>query len=291
MRYACISRHLDEYSVRLMAHVLQVSSAGYYAWRRRTTPSQRMIADEILMRSVRIVFKANHKRYGSPRVHRELREQGCRVGKKRVARLMRQHGLVARKRRRFVRTTNSNHAGPIAPNLLERKFDVNGIRIDEVWAGDITYIPTGEGFLFLAVTLDLASRRCVGWAMRDTLDAEIAVSALQMAIATRQPAAGLIYHNDRGTQYASEAFRSVLQAHGMRASMSRKGDCWDNAVAESFFATLEMELIANARWKTRAEARSAVFEFIETWYNRVRRHSTLGYLSPAQYEEQLKSAA
>lgn len=286
-----MSRHRGEYKVRLMADVLQVSPAGYYAWRRRTTPSQRMIADELLMGRIRIVFAENQKRYGSPRVHRELRDQGHRVGKKRVARLMRRGGLVARPRKRRPRTTDSNHSHPIAPNLLWRNFDVNGVLINRVWVGDITYIPTGEGYLYLAATVDLGSRRCVGWAMRDSLEAELVVSALRMAIVARDPEPGLIYHSDQGSQYACDGFRRELAAHGMKASMSRKGDCWDNAVAESFFATLELELIANSNWRTRAEARAAVFEFIEVWYNRVRRHSTLGYRSPVQYEEQLRGAA
>lgn len=286
-----MSRHRDEYTVRLMAYVLQVSAAGYYAWRKRTTPSQRMIADELLMLSIRTVFKTSKKRYGSPRVHHELREQGHRVGRKRVARLMRVDGLVARRRRRRPRTTNSIHGYRVAPNLLGRKFDVNGVRLNEVWVSDLTYIPTAEGFLYLAATVDLASRNCVGWAMRETLDAELAVSGLRMAVAARNPQPGLIHHSDRGSQYACDEFRRELELHGVRASMSRKADCWDNAVAESFFATLELELIANSRWQTRAEARTAVFEFIESWYNRVRRHSTLGYLSPVQYEEKLRSAA
>jgi putative transposase len=286
-----MSRHTDEHSVRLMARVLQVSPAGYYAWRKRTDPSQRMIADELLMRQIRLVFEDSRKRYGSPRVHHELRERGHRHGRKRVARLMRESGLVARRKRRGTRTTNSDHTHRIAPNLVGRKFDVNGILINQVWVSDITYIPTDEGFLYLASTVDLASRRCVGWAMRDTIDAELVVSALRMAVVARRPEPGLIHHSDRGSQYACDDFRVELEVHGMKASMSRKGDCWDNAVAESFFATLELELIENSRWKTRREARTAVFEFIESWYNRVRRHSTLDYLSPAEYEARLEKAA
>jgi len=286
-----MSRHKGEYPVRLMAQILQVSPAGYYAWRKRTNPSQRMIADEILMCQIRWVFKESRKRYGSPRVHRELRAQNHRHGKKRGARLMRKGGLVARRKGRKPRATDSNHSHRIAPNLLVRKFDVNGIQMNKVRVGDITYIPTGEGFLYLASTIDLASRRCVGWSMRDTLDAELVVSALKMAVAGRSPGESLIYHSDRGSQYACDDVRDELDKHGMQASMSRKGDCWDNAVAESFFATLEMELIANSLWETRAEARTAVFEFIESWYNRVRRHSTLGYLSPVEYETELEKAA
>jgi putative transposase len=287
-----MSRHRGEYKVRLMAQVLQVSPAGYYAWRKRTTPSQRMIADEILMGRIRIVFSQSHGRYGSPRVQHELKESGYRVGRKRVARLMRKDGLVARRRKkRRPQTTDSNHSYRIAPNLLARKFDVNGIRINRFWLSDITYIPTGEGTLYLASTLDLGSRRCVGWSMSDRIDAELVVSALRMAVAARNPKPGLMHHSDQGSQYACDDFRNELEAHGMTASMSRKGDCWDNAVAESFFATLEMELIAKSKWRTRAEARLAVFEFIESWYNRVRRHSTLGNIAPVEYEKRSEKAA
>lgn len=291
MRCACITRHRDEYPVRLMCRVLSVSPSGYYAWRKRS-PSARAIADELLMLHVRIFHHRSDGDYGAPRVHRDLREEGMRVGKKRVARLMRHDGLVGRRRpRRGVRTTDSTHAQPIAPNLLERQFDVQHHRVNEVWVSDITYVPTREGWLYLATVLDLASRRVVGWAMRDTLEAELALGALGMAIGTRGPAPGLLHHSDRGSQYACPEYRALLAEHGMIASMSRKGDCWDNAVAESFFATLELELIVKCDWRTRDEARRAIFRYIETWYNRQRRHSTLGYVSPEQYEKQLRSAA
>jgi putative transposase len=227
--------------------------------------------------------------YGAPGIQRELADQGIRVGTKRVARLMREDGLVARPRR-GVRTTDSAHAHPIAPNLLERRFDVNGVRVNEVWVSDITYVPTDEGWLYLAVVLDLASRRVIGWSMRETLEAEGALAALQTAIAGRRPPAGLIHHSDRGGQYACGEYQALLARHGMRPSMSRPGDCWDNAVAESFFATLEHELIMRHHWATRAEARQAIFRYIEGWYNLKRRHSTLGYLSPATYETQRTAA-
>ena len=292
MKYACIARHVDEFPVRLMCHVLEVAPSGFYAWRTRA-PSARAIADERLLLNVRVAHATSGETYGAPRVHRELREaDGLRVGKKRVARLMREDGLVGRvPRRKRPRTTDSAHPHPIAPNLLDRQFDVNGIGLNRVWVSDITYVPTQEGWLYLAAVLDLASRRCVGWAMRDTLEAELAVSALEMAVAARRPAPGLVHHSDRGSQYACGAYRAALAAHGMVASMSRKANCWDNAVAESFFATLELELILNARWATRDEARRAIFRYIETWYNRERRHSTLDYVSPAAYEERLRTAA
>ena len=291
MKYACMARHVDEYDVRLMSEVLEVSPSGYYAWRKRP-PSERAIADERLLLNIRLAHAKSDGDYGAPRVQRELKDDGLHVGTKRVARLMRQDGLKGRApRRRRPRTTDSAHDHPIAPNLLARQFDVNGVALNEVWVSDITYVPTQEGWLYLAAVLDLASRRCVGWAMRDTLDAELAVSALEMAITTRRPAPGLIHHSDRGGQYACADYRAVLERHGMRASMSRKGNCWDNAVAESFFATVELELIMKHRWATRDDARRAVFRFIEGWYNRERRHSTLDYVSPAQYEEQLRNAA
>ena len=289
MRYACITRHRDEFAVRLMCRMLEVSPAGYYASRRRA-PSVRAIADERLLLNVRIEHAVSDDTYGAPRIQRELAEQGIHVGTKRVARLMREDGLAARQPRRGVRTTDSTHAHPIAPNLLERRFDVHGVRMNQVWVSDITYVPTGEGWLYLAVVLDLASRRVIGWSMRETLEAEGAIAALQMAIRARRPAAGLIHHSDRGVQYACEAYQEQLLAHAMRPSMSRTGDCWDNAVAESFFATLEHEVILRRRWATRREARQAIFRYIESWYNLKRRHSTLGYLSPAIYEAQRRAA-
>jgi transposase InsO family protein len=274
-----------------MCRVLAVSPAGFYAWRHRS-PSARAIADAVLMARVRMVHQQSDETYGAPRVHRELHGEGLRLSRKRVARLMRAGGLVGRRRTRWVRTTDSTHAQPIAPNLLERRFDVNGIRErDRVWVSDLTYVPTREGWLYLAVILDLASRRVVGWAMRDTLHGALALGALRMALAARRPAAGLVHHSDRGAQYASAEYRALLDAHGIQASMSRKGDCWDNAVAESFFATLKVELIDRHRWATRAAARQAIFRYIETWYNPRRRHSTLGYLSPVHYEAQLIEAA
>jgi transposase InsO family protein len=282
---------VGEYPLRLLCAGVDVSPAGYHAWRQRTTPSQRALADEILMARVRIVFERSKRTYGAPRIHAELQADGLRVGKKRVARLMRQDGLVARRRKRGVRTTDSTHTHPIAPNHLDRQFDVNGVALDRIWVSDITYVPTAEGFLFLAVVLDLASRRVVGWSMQETLHADLALAALRMAIARRDPAPGLLHHSDRGTQYAGADFQRLLAAHGMQASMSKKGDCWDNAVAESFFATLEREVIDDARWPTRNAARRAIFEFIESWYNRERRHSTLGYRSPAAYEREVLHAA
>ena len=291
MRYAVITRHRDEFQVRLMCRVLAVSPAGYYASRRRPA-SWHAVVDELLMAHVRIAHAESGATYGAPRVQQELQAQGLPVSTKRVARLMRDDGLAARRPRgRQVSTTDSNHTEPIAPNLLARQFDVHGVAVNRVWVADITYIPTREGWLYLATVLDLGSRRCVGWAMRDTMEVDLALSALQMAREARQPLPGLVHHSDRGSQYAAKAFRAALATHGMVASMSGKGDCYDNAVAESFFATLEFELIMQNDWATKEDARRAIFRYIETWYNRTRRHSTLGYVSPAEYEEQLQAAA
>jgi transposase InsO family protein len=291
MRYAVIARHRDEFSVVLMCRVLEVSTSAYYAFLTRPE-CWHTILEEVLMAHVRIAFTESAGTYGAPRVRRELQAQGIPTSQKRVARLMRQDGLVARRRkRRRITTTDSNHAEPIAPNRLARQFDVHGVAMDRVWVADITYLPTREGTVYLATVLDLASRRCVGWSMQDTMEVDLVLRALHMARDARQPAPGLILHSDRGSQYASGAFRAALASHGMLASMSGKGDCYDNAVAESFFSTLEFELLMQSDWHTRADARRAVFRYIETWYNRKRRHSTLGYVSPAEYEEQLQVAA
>jgi len=274
-----------------MCRVLVVSPAGFYAWLTRA-PSARAIADERLMLNIRVAHERSDRTYGAPRIQRDLRDDGLAVSTKRVARLMRQARLAGEPgHRRAPRTTDSAHADPVAPNVLARQFDVSGGRLDRVWVSDLTYVPTREGWLYLAVVLDLASRRVVGWGMGPSLEVGLALGALRMAIAARHPPAGLLHHSDRGSQYTCAEYTAVLAAHGMLASMSRKGDCWDNAVAESFFATLERELIARRDWRTRAEARQAIFQYIEIRYNRVRRHSTLGYVSPVQYETQLRSAA
>ena len=291
MRYAVLTRHRDEFQVRLMCRVLEVSPSGYYVSLKRP-PSWHALIDELLMARVRIIHAESGETYGAPRVHQELQAEGLPASPKRVARLMREEGLVARPRKRHrVVTTDSNHDHPIAPNLLARDFDVNGVGINRVWVADITYVPTREGMVYLATVLDLGSRRCVGWAMRDTIEDELTLSALRMARAARGPVRGLIHHSDRGSQYTSGDYRAELAAHGMIASMSGKGDCYDNAVAESFFSTLEFELLMKNDWHTREQARRAIFRYIETWYNRKRRHSTLGYVSPAEYEQQLQKAA
>jgi transposase InsO family protein len=293
-KYAAIAAHRGRYPVRLMCAALGVSVSGFYdaQVRQHGPPSARAAEDERLLVTVRAAFRKSRRRYGAPRIQRELRDDGIPVARKRVARLMREDQLVARARRRFVHTTDSDHAEPIAPNLLERRFGPADYPIvDQAWVGDMTYVPTGEGWLFLAVLLDLCSRRVVGWATGTTLATALPLAALDQALRLRQPAPGLIHHTDRGGQYASHEYRAVLAAHGLVQSMSAKGDCWDNAVAESFFATLEHELLADTAFGSRHEAHQAIFEFIEVWYNRERRHSTLGYISPVRYELRRRPAA
>jgi transposase InsO family protein len=288
MRFAFVQAHATEYRISTMCRVLAVSKAGYYAWVTRG-PSARAREDAALALAIRGVHAAHGglgRTYGSPRVHRELRAAGRRHGEKRIARVMRAQGIRATVRRRYRVTTQSDHPAPVAPNVLARQFGV--ATLDRAWVGDMTYLRTDAGWLYLAVVLDLASRRVVGWAMRHTMDEGLVQDALAMAIEQRQPPPGLVHHTDRGAQYAAMDYRAHLAQRQMVCSMSRPGDCWDNAVAESFFATLKRELADEAQWRTRDAARSAVFHYIETWYNPRRRHSTLGYLSPVQYEHQLR---
>jgi len=292
MKYATIQGYRAQFSIALMCRALGVSRAGFYAAEKRAA-SARAKRDEQLRERIGAVHQQSRRTYGSPRIHAELQAQGERCGRKRVARLMRQAGLRVKVRRRFrPLTTDSKHSHRVAPNVLARRFGVKAIgQINQVWAGDITYIPTREGWLYLAVILDLASRRVVGWSMGRTLEASLAIDALRMAIEARSPGGGLLHHSDRGVQYASLDYQELLTRHKIIASMSRKANCYDNAVAESFFATLEWELIKRSDWRTRDEARLSIFEYIECWYNPKRRHSSLGYLSPAEYEQQLLSQA
>jgi len=261
--------------------VLNVQRSGYYAWRARGE-SARAKANRLLAVEIRTVFEQSKRRYGSPRVWHTLRAQGKRVGRHRVARVMREEQLCARPRRRFVKTTHSDHSQPIPCNVLARNFGV--AKADRVWAGDVTYLPTREGWLFLAVLLDLYSRRVVGWAMSARNDEALTLSALHMALDQRQPAPGLVHHSDRGTTYASGTYQDVLANHGVVCSMSRKGDCWDNAVAESFFSTLEFECARGQTFSSRNVARREVADYILSFYNPTRLHSYLGYRSPMEFE-------
>jgi transposase InsO family protein len=294
-RCAFIQTHQGEHPIRRLCQVLGVSRAGYYAWhvRQQQGLGPRAQADGALAQTIRQVHRASQARYGSPRIHAELRAAGVRCSRKRVARLMREQQLAGKRRRRFrVGTTDAQHADPVAPNHLDRQFHVAAIGgPDRVWGADYTFIATRQGFLYLAVVLDLYSRRVIGWAMRHTQDQRLVLDALAMAVGQRQPRPGLVHHSDRGRQYASTAYQAQLTARGVQASMSRVGDCWDNAVVESFFASLKSELVDGADWRTRDEARHALFEYLEVWYNRQRRHSTLGYVSPAAFEQRHSRAA
>ena len=268
--------------------MLGVSKAGYFGWRHRRE-SHRSGEDRALTTRIQVIHSESRKTYGSPRVHRELRGQGTSVSRKRVERLMRDAGVRVKPQARFVATTDSDHDLPIAPNLLQQDF--SAAAPDRRWVTDITYVPTGEGWLYVAAIVDLFSRRVVGWAMQERMDRSLVLAALAMAVKQRRPDAGLIHHSDRGSQYASDDYRTALVDHGMIASMSRRACCYDNAAMESFWHTLKVELIHRHRFQTRAEAIQAIFEFIEVFYNRVRRHSSIGYVSPVEFERQHSAVA
>jgi putative transposase len=278
-RFIDANRHL--WPVRVLCDTLEVSAAGYYAWRNRpvSVQQQRRAA---LLREIEAIHEQVKARYGSPRVHAELlaRGHGCCVNT--VAQLMRQAGIRAKTARKFRHTTDSDHSRPVADNVLDRQFDPAAP--NEVWLADITYIPTREGWLYLAVVEDLFSRMVVGWSMDATMTSRLVVDALEMAVQRRLPGTELVAHSDRGSQYASEHYQQLLGKHGIECSMSGVGQCWDNAPMESFFSSLKKELTHHEDYATRAEAKASIFEYIEMFYNRQRRHSTLGYVSPAEYE-------
>lgn len=265
-----------------MCRVLRVSVSGYYAWWKRAE-SQRSLRNRALLTKIKVVHDQSRRLYGSPRITATLKAQGEVCNAKRVARLMRQHGIKAKTVKKFKVTTNSRHCYPVAANLLSRQFAVPCA--NRVWVSDITYLWTQEGWLYLAGTLDLYSRQIVGWALSERLDADLTMTALRQALGRRRVQPGLLHHSDQGVQYAATDYRKLLDNHQFVASMSRRGDCYDNAVMESFFATLKRELIAFENFITRKEAKQKVFEYIEVYYNRFRRHSTLGYLSPVEFEE------
>ena len=270
------------YPITMMCRLLDVSKSRYYEWS-RNRKSQRAQEDEELLIKIKQIYKKRRGKYGSPRIHRDLKDMGYCVGRKRVARIMRENGIVAKIKRRFRVTTDSNHNFPIADNLLKRNFYIDAP--DRVWAGDISYVWTDEGWLYLAVIIDLFSRAVVGWAMDRHMKTELTLRALYMAIGQRRPERGLIFHSDRGVQYASTAYRKALEYHGIIQSMSRKGDCWDNAVCESFFGKLKTEEDNDMKFHTRDKARHELFKFIEIWYNRERRHSYVGNISPMEFEK------
>ena len=281
-RFAFVAAERANHAVATLCRVVDASVSGFYAWLRAIPCVRTRAETEALLRGhVGRIFAARRRAYGSRRVHAELRREGRRHSQRRVERLMREMGLQARRgRRRPPRTTDSRHDLPVAPNLLNRNFVAD--RPDTVWLADISYLPTDEGWLYLAAVEDLATREIVGWSMADHLRAELCVDALVMALQRRRPEPGLVHHSDRGAQYAAEPYRQVLGRHGMKQSMSRRGNCLDNAPMESFFASLKKEHVHHVRFRTRAEAKAAVFEYVEIFYNRQRLHSALGYRTPAE---------
>jgi putative transposase len=282
VRYQFIEEHRKEYPVSLLCETLEVSVSGYYEWRKRPM-SRHAQADVELAEQIRAAYHAHRKLYGSPRLYVELHEQGISCSRKRVARLMRTLGLSACRVRHRTRTTRCDPDARVAPNLLDRDFTAS--RPNEKWTGDITAVWTYEGWLYLAVVLDLFSRRVVGWAMAPSQDETLVEMAFRMAWLSRQPQAGLTFHSDRGSQYTSDAYQALLREAQVTVSMSRTGNCYDNAVTESFFGTLKAECVEDVSFQSRAQARLAIFEYTECYYNRIRRHSTLGYKSPVIYEQ------
>jgi transposase InsO family protein len=280
--FGFIEEHRAQWPVRRLCEALDVSPAGYYAWRDRPA-SARQQRQEALLVEIRAIHAEVKARYGSPRIHAELAARGHDCCVNTVAKLMREHDIRAKTAHKFRYTTDSNHDRPVAENLLDRQFDPAAV--NEAWVADITYIPTREGWLYLAAVEDLYSRRVVGWSMADHLESRLVVDALALAVQRRLPGEGLLAHSDRGSQYASDHYQALLARHGITCSMSRRADCWDNAPMESFFASLKKELVHDANFATRAEARAAIVEYIEVFYNTRRRHSTLGYVSPAEYEQ------
>ena len=282
MKYQFIADHRQEFKITAMCRVLKVSRSGYYAWCQRPV-SKREMANQKLTAQIEEIHQESRQTYGSPRIHAELADQEIKCGHNRVARLMRQAGLRAKQKRKFkVTTTDSAHNYPVAPNRLDQDFQAS--QPNEKWVADITYVATAEGWLYLAAVMDLYSRRIVGWAMGDTLARSLPLAALQMALETRQPPPGLLHHSDRGSQYASQDYQAVLTKYQIQGSMSRAGNCYDNAPIESFFGSLKTELVHHRHYATRAEAKTDIFEYIEVFYNRFRRHSALDNLCPVVFD-------
>ena len=281
MKYAWIDSQRDQYPLPTLCTTLSVSLSGYQAWKRGGTPNRKRLTDAQLLLLIQSIHAEVKGAYGSPRMAREIRDRGYPAGKDRVERLMKAHHIRARHKRRFKATTDSKHSLPVAPNLLNRNFTPSAP--NQVWTADLTYIWTAEGWLYLAVVLDLFNREVVGWSLKPRMTADIVIDALAMAWFRRRPAPGVIHHSDRGSQYASHAFQARLKEYGMTCSMSRKGNCWDNAPTESFFNSFKNERVHGTSYATRAEAIADAFDYIEPFYNRKRKHSTLGYASPQAY--------
>jgi transposase InsO family protein len=288
MRYAAIDSLRAGYPVSVLCAVLEVSTSGYHEWRGRPA-SARKLANDRLVSEIRVLHAESFGSYGSPRIHAAFKRQGRPIGRERIRRLMREHHVVGRHRKKRCRTTDSNHALPIAPNLLQQNFACEAP--NAVWLADISYLATDEGFLYFAAMKDLCTKKIVGWSMSKTIDAQLVVDALAMAIDRQRPSAGLIVHSDRGSQYASADFRGALAEHHFLQSMSRRGNCYDNAPMESFFSSLKGEYLEHQRFATHAAARTAVFTYVETFYNRVRLHSSIGYRPPNEFEAMLRPAA
>ena len=283
MKYAWIDAHRKEFELVEICEALAVSASGYRAWKRGGKPGRKRLTDAQMLALIRAIHVELKGAYGSPRITKELRARGFPASKERVERLMRENGIRARHKRRYKATTDSKHRLPVAPNLLDRNF--TPAAPNQAWTADLTYIWTGEGWLYLAVVLDLFNREVVGWSIKPRMTTDIVIDALAMAWFRRKPAPGLIHHSDRGSQYASHAFQAQLKEYGIICSMSRKGNCWDNAPTESFFNSLKNERVHGTRYGTRAEAAADLFDYIEPFYNRRRRHSTLGYASPVKFLE------
>lgn len=284
MRFKLIDEAKKQFPVHRLCNVLGVSESGFFAWKHRGA-SQRQLDDMVLLAHIRSQFALSHGTYGSPRMHVELYEDGVSVGRHRVARLMRDNGIIALQKRRYKKTTDSDHGGLVAPNLLDQDFACDGP--DQKWGVDISYVWTREGWLYLAIVLDLYSRRIVGWETSDRLKKDLAITALKRAIATRQPPRNLIHHSDRGSQYCSHGYRKLLAANGMLSSMSGKGNCYDNAMVETVFKTIKSELVWRTSFQTRQQAKNALGKYIDGFYNPRRRHSALGYKSPIKFEAEM----
>ncbi|NCQ36030.1 IS3 family transposase [bacterium] len=283
MRFALIDQAKEQFPVQRLCGVLGVSQSGYFAWKDRPA-CRRQLEDLVLLAHARSAFALSNGTYGSPRMTRELQDNGFAVGRRRTARLMRENDIKARQKRRFKRTTDSEHSWPVAPNIIDQDFAADGP--NQKWGVDISYVWTREGWIYLAVVIDLFSRRVVGWSVGDRLHRRLAIAALQTALTMRRPPEGLIHHSDRGSQYCSVDYQATLRRHGIRISMSGKGNCYDNAMVETFFKTLKSELVWRTTFFTRADAERDIARYIDGFYNPVRRHSALDYLSPAQFEKQ-----
>ena len=277
MKFQFIQDHSDRFQIRRMCRILEVSPSGYYAWLHRPE-SNRVRENRRLVVEIKAIHKENRGVYGSPRIHEELKEREIHVSKNRVARLMRENGICAKQKKKYKATTDSNHNHPVAPNLLDRNFEADGP--NQKWLADITFIPTSEGWLYLAAILDLYSKLVVGWSMSSRMTKKLVLDALKMAVERRRPGPGLVHHSDQGSQYASNDYQRELHSNGMICSMSRKGDCWDNAPMESWFHSLKTELVNHAKYQTRIQTKADIFEYIEVFYNRSRKHSSLAYLNP-----------